>query len=267
MGADTIWNHSCSHSQKRQKDAVTQERCTSELWEVPWVVWRWLLSFSILWPTSALWSVCCMSLVPAHRGWQGEGAPCARGTNPSTGLFCVVYQQGGCLSLGISQGHLCAWLLGVIPRAGSAGRQPQGRVPGGSVAALWAGSGNLPWVEGTSISSQHMAHKAVVQLQWMLHTASFNKGISCAQNAEGQQVRAVFVVFVAVPKPPNLRASWFIFESSFLGLIPSLSSSCLSCSLHHFGFHVPCLQPLLLKENEVGALLHKEPWWKNTVLK
>lgn len=46
-GAGTIWNHSCSHSQKRHKDAVRQEMCTSEPWEVPWAVWRWLLSFSI----------------------------------------------------------------------------------------------------------------------------------------------------------------------------------------------------------------------------
>lgn len=46
MGADTIWNHSCSHSQKRQKDAVKWERYTSEPQEaLRAAVWRGLLSF------------------------------------------------------------------------------------------------------------------------------------------------------------------------------------------------------------------------------
>lgn len=83
MGADTIWNHRCSHSQKRQKDAVKQERCTRKPWEgLQAAVWRWFLSFSTLRPT-----LCPLLSVP-HM-------PCSRSQAPVAGWMHVTSMLAG----------------------------------------------------------------------------------------------------------------------------------------------------------------------------
>lgn len=107
MGADTIWNHSCSHSQKRQKDAVKQESGTSEpRGALRAAVWRGLLSFFHLVTNPLPFALCAARLFtgPGHRHLSirvtstlagGDSAPHVSSTNLSTGFSsCMDKQQG-----------------------------------------------------------------------------------------------------------------------------------------------------------------------------
>lgn len=144
-----------------------------------------------------------------------------------------------------------AWLLEVIPCAGSRGRQPLGREPHAGLRirasrfdcgldrehmASWQWE-PAHYRKALSCPATTWHKRRSCSFSGLLQTTSFNQGISCAQNAKRQWVQAVFV-FVTVPKSPNIRLSWFTFRSSFVGLLPRLTSFCLS-ELRSVSFWLP----------------------------
>lgn len=87
-------------------------------------------------------SRCCLC-VGARSAGAGS-APCARGTNLSTGLSCVAYQQGGCLSPELTQEHLWCLSFGSDSMCWQQRQAAPGQRPmGGSGAGLWAGRRHL----------------------------------------------------------------------------------------------------------------------------
>lgn len=112
-----------------------------------------------LWPAFALCAAGVLFQVSgtsvcrsqACRCWHGDSAPCARATNPSTGLSVWVSSRGDVPAWNSPRDTSSAWPVAVIPCAGSKGRVPGLWLDSGLASAELA-MGACPEAEGTAIS-------------------------------------------------------------------------------------------------------------------